>query len=128
MRGPPPLPQPSTVYAGILILKAPLLPLNVRVPPLRVCEVVGTILGIGVPHPPSLHLLVVWFVTTGALLVVGDVQSLVSEAVTDVRIKHPSVPVVSHMTTVVDASNLRLHNPSDIILIIILPVMHSVAY
>ena len=56
---------------------------------------------------------------------VGDIQSLVSEAVTDVRIEHPSVPIVSHMTTVVDASNLRLHNHSDIILIIILPASNA---
>ena len=61
---------------------------------------------------------------------VGDVESLISEAVTNVCIEHPSVPVVSHMTTVVDASNLGLHNHSDIILIIIilLSIMHSVAY
>ena len=89
----------------------------------RVCEVVSTILGIRVP-PPTLHLLVVWLIITGALLVVGDVESLVSEAVTDVRVEHSSVPVVSHMTTIVDTSNLQLHNHSDIILITIL-VMHT---
>ena len=78
----------------------------------RVCEVVSTILGIGVPPPPvwPATLLVIWLIITGALLVVGDVQSFISKAVTDVCVEHSSVPVISHMTTIVHASNLGLHN------------------
>ena len=42
------------------------------------------------------------------LLVVGDIKRLISEAVTDVGVEHPSVPVISHMTAIINSGNLKL--------------------
>ena len=46
----------------------------------------------------------------GGLLEVGDIQCFIPEAVADVCVEHTPIPVICHMTSVINSGNLKLKN------------------